>query len=120
MVKKNTYTKEIDKHLSDNILYLRLRKGVTQKTVATDVDVSIQQFQKYESGRNRVTIGRLVLIARALGEPVETFYKNIDVSPIRPKTEHQKICEELRINFLKIRNPEQLRIINALVNSLIK
>ena len=36
--------------------------------------VTFQQLQKYEKGANRVSAGRLVRIAAALGIPVTAFY----------------------------------------------
>ena len=37
--------------------------------------VTFQQLQKYEKGANRVSAGRLVRIAKALGVPVTAFYE---------------------------------------------
>lgn len=49
----------------------RRSNKVTQTTLATHVGVTYQQIQKYETGRDRLSVERLLLIARVLGEPVE-------------------------------------------------
>jgi transcriptional regulator with XRE-family HTH domain len=40
------------------------------------VGVSVQQLQKYESGRNRVSGGRLWSIVQALDTDIETMFPN--------------------------------------------
>jgi transcriptional regulator with XRE-family HTH domain len=49
----------------------RLAKKMTQSALATEVGVTLQQVQKYETGLNRVTAGRLSRIADVLEIPVE-------------------------------------------------
>jgi transcriptional regulator with XRE-family HTH domain len=43
--------------------------------------VTFQQIQKYEKGTNRVTLGRLQPLARALGVPVSYFTEGSDEQP---------------------------------------
>jgi transcriptional regulator with XRE-family HTH domain len=117
----NIYTKEIDLTIGKNVSYFRKIKGVTRQNLCDYIKVTVQQLQKYETGVNRLSMGRLILIARALEEPVESFYKNVEINyPMLKKTEYQKICDELIVTFRKIRDTEQLRIINTLINTLIK
>ena len=42
------------------------------------IGVTFQQIQKYESGANRVSASRLYDIAKALSEPIEFFFKDIE------------------------------------------
>src|SRR5215831_16488651 len=53
-----------------NIRFTRLAKGLPQSGLARGLGVTFQQVQKYESGTNRVGVGRLVRIAQALDVPV--------------------------------------------------
>lgn len=49
---------------------IRIRRrihGLSQEALAQKCGVTFQQIQKYESGFNRVSFSRLVLISRALG-----------------------------------------------------
>ncbi len=61
---------EIDKAISARIRKVRNEKGVTQTVLGERIGVTFQQVQKYESGRNRVSAGRIVVIAEALDVPV--------------------------------------------------
>ena len=55
----------------------RLRK-LSQTKVATAAGITFQQVQKYESGENRLTISRGVLLAGALRMPFEEFVKDLE------------------------------------------
>jgi transcriptional regulator with XRE-family HTH domain len=101
MPRKTDITTEIHKAVAENILRFRFRKGISGKTLGKAVGVSLQQLSKYETGANRITIGRLVLLAEAVGQPIEAFYKNTN-RPIVKKTQHQEICEEIINIFRKI------------------
>jgi transcriptional regulator with XRE-family HTH domain len=48
----------------------RLARGISQTDLANHIGVTFQQVQKYESGANRISIGRLTRIARVLGVTV--------------------------------------------------
>jgi transcriptional regulator with XRE-family HTH domain len=53
---------------------LRLERGLSQSRLADGIGLSFQQLQKYESGANRVSAGRLQRVAQLLGVPVTVFY----------------------------------------------
>src|ERR1700730_16699332 len=44
----------------------RLARGLSQTDLANHIGVTFQQVQKYESGANRISMGRLTRIARVL------------------------------------------------------
>jgi len=48
----------------------RMARGLSQTELANRVGVTFQQVQKYESGANRISMGRLTRIARVLGVSV--------------------------------------------------
>jgi DNA-binding Xre family transcriptional regulator len=56
----------VDRQVAANILRFRLERGLTQEKLAAALGISFQQLQKYESAKNRITIGRLVSICEAL------------------------------------------------------
>ena len=64
----------INKRIAQNVLDTRKRKGMAQTALADAIGVTFQQIQKYETGKNRVSAPTLLLIARALNEPVQNFY----------------------------------------------
>jgi transcriptional regulator with XRE-family HTH domain len=53
---------------------LRLDRGLSQGALAAQVGVTFQQLQKYESGANRISAGRLARVAAALKVRVTAFY----------------------------------------------
>jgi DNA-binding transcriptional regulator YiaG len=59
--------KKADLLVADRIRDQRVKKGITLQALADAVGVSFQQLHKYERGLDRLTIGRLCLIAGALG-----------------------------------------------------
>jgi transcriptional regulator with XRE-family HTH domain len=50
----------------------RISKGLSQTELGNQIVVTFQQVQKYESGANRISMGRLTRISRVLG--VEVTY----------------------------------------------
>jgi transcriptional regulator with XRE-family HTH domain len=121
MARKNDYIQEVDKFIGDKIYSLRLAKGLSRQQLAEVIGVTHQQLQKYEKGTNRISVGRLVLIAKALGKTIEYFYQGLDNTDSEPvTTQHQRMCIEVSRNFMKIRSPEHQNAVNALVRSLIK
>jgi transcriptional regulator with XRE-family HTH domain len=48
----------------------RMARGLSQTELANQIGVTFQQVQKYESGANRISMGRLTRIARVLGVSV--------------------------------------------------
>jgi transcriptional regulator with XRE-family HTH domain len=47
---------------------------ITQEELADSLDLSFQQVQKYEKGKNRIAAGRLERIAEFLKVPVSFFF----------------------------------------------
>ena len=48
---------------------------MTQKELAAKLCVSYQQFQKYETGQNRMSGASLEIIAEILHVPIEKFFE---------------------------------------------
>ncbi|WP_341759050.1 MULTISPECIES: helix-turn-helix domain-containing protein [unclassified Candidatus Tisiphia] len=122
MARSNDYINKIDKLIGQKIYSLRLAKGLSRHQLATAIEVTLQQLQKYETGFNRISIGRLILIAKALEKNIGYFYEDLeDIKNIEPiQTQHQRLCIEVSRNFMKIRNPAYQQAVNALIHSLIK
>lgn len=58
-----------DLALASRIKAARAYIGVTQRALAAAIGVSLGQIQKYEHGSDRISIGQLFEIERALGLP---------------------------------------------------
>jgi transcriptional regulator with XRE-family HTH domain len=48
----------------------RISRGLSQTELGNEIGVTFQQVQKYESGANRISMGRLTRIGRVLGVDV--------------------------------------------------
>lgn len=58
-----------------NIRALRERSGITQEQAGRLLGVTFQQFQKYECGKNRISAGKLPILAKAFGVNVAAFFQ---------------------------------------------
>ena len=56
----------VDKHVGARIRERRREQQISQQEMSEILGVSYQQLQKYENGSNRVSAGRLFLIAHLL------------------------------------------------------
>src|SRR5262245_10936906 len=71
---------ETDQLVARNIRYQRIQRGMSQEAVADELGLTFQQLQKYEKGVNRISIGRLVRIARILGVPLTVLLDGVEES----------------------------------------
>lgn len=88
--------KQADKLIGRKIEELRLSKGLSRAALSKYIDVTHQQLEKYETGKNRISPGRLKLAAIALNVPVHEFYEDDD-KPM--KVEHQRQALEVMRNL---------------------
>ena len=121
MARKNNQIEQIDQIIGNRIYSLRIENGFARQQLAKAIGVTHQQLQKYEKGSNRISVGRLVLIAKALNKNVAYFYENLEQDNKEElKTHHQRLCLEVARNFRKIVNSDHQNAINNLVKSLLK
>ena len=85
MARKNDYIVEVDKYIGGRIYSLRLAQGFSRQQLSQIIGVTHQQLQKYEKGTNRISAGRLVLVAKSLGEEISYFYEGLE------QNKHQEI-----------------------------
>lgn len=67
---------QLEKSICYQAKSIRVVKGVSQAKVAEVLGVSFQQVQKYENGKNRISPGKLVLLADYFNVPVSSFFEN--------------------------------------------
>lgn len=126
MARKVDHIDQIDKYIGAKIQELRLAHGMSRQELGEKIEVTHQQLQKYELGVNRVSAGRLALIAKYLGTSILTFYEGLDsklnviAADDTDLNKNQRMCIEVSRNFMKIKNPEHKDAINALVRILAK
>jgi len=73
----------IDIHVGAKVRARRLLMGLSQDNLAKLIGLTFQQVQKYERGTNRISVSRLIDIAKALKVPVNYFFaENISADAI--------------------------------------
>ncbi len=68
----------------------RIALKISQTKLAEAVGVRFQQVQKYESGANRVSASRLLLIAETLGVPISYFFQGLDSAAVTDANSDEK------------------------------
>lgn len=67
----------IDKIIGGNIKKYRLDEGLSQQKLSAMLDISYQQLQKYESGKDAIRASKLIIIADILNKNIMDFYADI-------------------------------------------
>jgi transcriptional regulator with XRE-family HTH domain len=105
----------VDVEVGRLIRVQRLARGLTLTELAPEVGVTFQQLQKYENGANRVSMGRLTRIGRALGVNV-TYLLGADRQATPTTTpspkEQAKFAEAVRM----LGRTGALRLLKAFAN----
>jgi transcriptional regulator with XRE-family HTH domain len=68
---------EIDIRVGRNLRRARQHRGYTQDELARRIGVRSQQVQKYESGENRITAGRLWQASHHLRVPITDLFDEV-------------------------------------------
>jgi len=116
-------TRPIDQHVGERIRLRRTERGLTQEQLAAALDVSYQQVQKYETGANRISAGRIYQLARKLDVEVGYFFDGLPDGDSLPPLEHggrQRAAIELVRKFAQIEDPEVRAAIAGLVKTLVE
>ena len=67
----------IDKHVAGRLRLRRSLMGISMQKLGEQVDLTYQQIQKYETGKNRISSGRLFQFNVALGVLPSYFYEGL-------------------------------------------
>ena len=113
--------KRVDAYVGERIRERRAMLGLTQEHLASALNISYQQVQKYETGAKRVSAGRLYEIARKLDVGVSFFFEGLDEGSEAVPLEHggkNRSAIELVRNFSEISDPQVRAAIGGLVKSL--
>jgi len=68
----------VDIHVGKRIWQRRREMGLSRRALGEIIGVGLKQVNKYETAMNRVSGGRLYVIAEALGAPVAWFFDGLD------------------------------------------
>ncbi|MDP6568179.1 MAG: helix-turn-helix transcriptional regulator [Alphaproteobacteria bacterium] len=115
--------KRVDAHVGGRIRDRRTSLGLTQEHLANALNISYQQVQKYETGANRVSAGRLYEVARILQSEVSYFFEglneHVEAEPLGHGGKNRSTIELVR-NFGAIDDPSIRAAVSGLVKSIAK
>ena len=120
-VRESRLSRRVDDHVGARIRLRRTMLGMTQEQLAAALGISYQQIQKYETGANRVSAGRLFEIGQRLGVDVASFFEGVDPTAVSKGLPHggrNRVAIDLVRNFLEIANEEQRSALANLVKTL--
>lgn len=122
MARNNEYMKNLDKFIGNKIYELRLSRSLSRQKLADMIDVTHQQLQKYEKGINRLSVGRLILVAQVFKVFPSYFFEGFDekLTSFEANTQKQRSCLDLTRDFMRIANPDQQEIVKKLAHILVK
>ena len=117
--------RNLEHHIGERIRQRRAELGLTQEQLASNLDVSYQQVQKYETGANRVSASRLHGLAHRMGVPVQYFFDGFDNTP-QPDSERslahggrQRVAIDLVRGFAAINNNDVKLAVSGLVRAVV-
>lgn len=110
-----------DKEVGRRLRVLRREKRLTQPQLAQQVRITSQQLQKYESGINRITVGKLVEIASALKVEMNVFFDFLSIGNDNEATtpEFELTHDSLLMSnaFMRISRPDLRKRLVELVQA---
>lgn len=113
--------KRVDAYVGERIRERRTALGLTQEHLANALQISYQQVQKYETGANRVSAGRLYEVSKKLDVDISFFFDGLDEGSDAQPLEHggkNRSTIELVRNFSYISDPHVRSAVSGLVKSL--
>lgn len=110
---------QIDRLVGDRIRRRRILIGLTQDQLGEALGISYQQVQKYETGANRVSAGRLYQIAETLQTSVAWFFDELcEVEDGADETAPTRHVIELVRGFARLPEDRHRQAVLALVRTL--
>lgn len=95
----------VDKLVGHNIKIARTLRGMTQTQLGEYLDITFQQVQKYETGKNRVSASTLDKVAKALRKPIGWLFD--EQLPPSADTQEQQLILRITKALLAIKNNKQ-------------
>lgn len=109
----NLKANEYDKQVAANLRHHRRGRNISMDAVAAELNTALQQIQKYETGVNRISAGRLKQVSLFLEIPLQDFYDEPDIHI--PEKLRQS-CAGMARDFSTIEDKDIITIIRTLIN----
>lgn len=85
----------VDLLVGKRIRMRRAELSLTQTELANRLGLTFQQIQKYETGNNRISCGRLAALSQALDVPITYFFET------GTKEKQRALFDELDVSIIK-------------------
>jgi transcriptional regulator with XRE-family HTH domain len=120
-IRHSRQNRQVDDHVGSRIRLRRTLLGMTQEQLADSLGISYQQVQKYETGANRVSAGRLFEIGQCMDVDAAFFFQGLDPNGAPKELPHggrNRTAIDLVRNFLEIADEDQRAALATLVKTL--
>ena len=93
---------ETELHIGNRVLAARLLRGLSQDSLARQLDITHEQLGEFERGNERISSGRLYDIARVLRVDVSYFYEGLGSAAATPFSMSADLYELLKRTLQQI------------------
>jgi transcriptional regulator with XRE-family HTH domain len=113
----------IDRHVGKKLREHRRMLEMSQQDVSELLGISYQQIQKYESGANRISAGRLYTLAYIMQVPVHKFFEGLPpagqlITNASADTHSASATDQYNANCAHTKNPEVTQALETLVQAI--
>ncbi len=109
---------EIDKIVGANVRKLRTARRLSLHDLASQIGISHQQLQKYETGTNRLSAGMVPVVAEALGVGLLDLYGHSLASTPEGTGDAYHLRSECIMWVRRTRSQEMLTIMARVLKAL--
>ena len=106
----------VDELVGRRLRALRIVAGIKQTELSEVLGISYQQIQKYETGKDKISIARLYAVAEAFKVPVTAFFET-DAERQEPLAHNRQALTLMRY-FDRIPDDRQRQLIVDVVKSM--
>lgn len=95
----------VDIEIGKTIAFIRIAQGMSQTQLGEALGVTFQQVQKYEKGRNRVSVSALIRICKVLNVgPMDIIGKHFGDETASPTSKLASEVVDLKRKLSEIRS----------------
>jgi transcriptional regulator with XRE-family HTH domain len=109
---------DINRIIGERIKHARIAANKTMVQLGKALGITHQQIQKYETGKDNVTVYRLLDIAKHLGREMSYFIDDIENSS-PPEVKNPITLATIR-KLMSIKNPKYAQIVREFIFSIAK
>jgi transcriptional regulator with XRE-family HTH domain len=108
----------VDQLVGEKIRALRIAQNRTLAELGTELGISHQQLQKYETGTNRLSAGMLSTVAEALRVPIADLFEDEGDADPTIKDPAMRVRAECHDWIERTKSPEKLETMSRVLKAL--